>query len=70
MLTPEKEQQLDKKLKELATQNYHLFCKITGVDKIQALVCLENQAGKTHGQIATVLGISRQAVFSRCKKCQ
>ena len=69
-LTPEKEQKLDEKLKELAKKNFDLFCIITSVDKIQAFVCMENQEGKSYGQIAQVLGISREAVFQRCKKCE
>ena len=61
---------LDIRLQELAKSNFDSFCQMTGVDKIQAYVCLEKSRGRTDGSIANSLGITRQAVSARNKKCK
>lgn len=70
MLSEDKEKQLDEKLKELAKKNFDWFCTITNADKIQAYVCIERQRGKSYAQIAMVLDMKRESVFSRAKKCK
>jgi len=68
-LSKNKEQELDKKLVELAVTNFEEFCLIASVDKIQAYVCIEKSKGKSSGTIAITLGVSPQAVDKRYKKC-
>lgn len=69
-LTEERSEEFDKELKQLAVKQFELFCLIAGVDKEQAYACIERSKGKSYGRIAKVLGISKQAVMQRCKKCQ
>lgn len=68
-LSKNKLEQLDAKLIEIAASDFERFCKITGVDKTQAYVCIEKGKGKSSGTIANVLGVSPQAVDKRYKKC-
>lgn len=68
-LSENKLKELDEKLLKLTVDNFERFCIITGVDKIRAYICLEKQKGKSFGEIAQILGISKQAVAQRCKKC-
>lgn len=69
-LNKNKLDKLDKALVALAVANFERFCHVAGVDKTQAYVCLELERGKTTGEIAQAIGISRQAVWQRCRKCE
>lgn len=68
-LSKNKIQEMDKKLIELAANDFEQFCIISGVDKTQAYVCMERGKGKSNGVIAQSLKISRQAVSNRAKRC-
>lgn len=61
---------IDDSILKLLLDNFEYACHILKVDKIQAYVCLERSKGKTNGEIATTLGISRIAVFKRANKCE
>ena len=61
---------LDMAIQRLFVENYSLVCHISNIDKTQVYVCLEIGKGKSMGQIATVLGVSRQSVMARKKKCK
>lgn len=62
-------EKLDKVLQELAIKRFEEFCMLAGVDKTQAYVCIERRSGKSFGAIAQSIGITKQAVNQRCKKC-
>lgn len=67
--------ELDKQLQELASVNWEKFCLLTGIDRVQVVVCAEQEKGKSLQQIANKLKtagypISRQAVGDRCRKCK
>ena len=68
-LSDNKIAKLDKILIELSTKNFEEFCIIAGVDKVQAYVCLERKAGKSFGEIGQSIGLTKQAIQQRCKKC-
>jgi len=69
-MNDDKLKDLDKKLQELALTDFNQFCQLTGVDKIKAFVCIERAKGLTFQQIANKLGVSRQTIWKRCKKCK
>lgn len=69
-LTGNRKEKLDKALVALVLTDFDKFCQIAGVDRTQAYVCLELERGKSTTQIAMGLGISRQAVWQRCRKCE
>lgn len=57
-------------LKELHLLSPKDFFEVTGIDVIQAIICLERtKGGKTFGQIAIMLKTSPQAVHDRSKRC-
>jgi hypothetical protein len=67
--------ELDKQLQELASVNWEKFVKLTGIDRVQVVICAEREKGRSLQQIANKLKkaghpISRQAVGGRCKKCK
>lgn len=62
-------EELDKKLHELALLDFALFCKLAGVDKMQAFVCFELKRGKSYRQIGIKLSIGKNVVYAVAKKC-
>lgn len=62
-------EKLDKALQEMAILRFEEFCMLAGVDKMQAYVCIERGSGKSFGAIAQSIGVTKQAVSQRCKKC-
>jgi hypothetical protein len=68
-LSKEKQDEFNKQLQELALQKFDLFCQITGADIELAYVCTQVSKGRTHSSIAKSLGVKRQSVTQRCKRC-
>jgi hypothetical protein len=62
-------EKLDKRLLDIALNNFELFCLIAGVDKERAFICLEKRGGKSVRQIQIATGIPRSTIGSICKKC-
>lgn len=60
---------LDAKLRELAVLDFDRFCQIAGVDKVQAVICLERMKGRSLQAIAHKMQMPKSTIESRCKKC-
>lgn len=69
MLSDERLEKLDKQLKEIAAQNFEDFVTLTGLDRTQAFVCLQHGKGQSLAIIARMVGVSKQAIWKRCKRC-
>ena len=64
--------QLDNAILRLMMDDREYAYTILNADMTQAYVCIEKAKGKTNGEIANVLKITRQSVAERackCKKC-
>ena len=64
------ETNLDGELKELAIENWEEFVSLIGPDAlVSAKVCHLRKVGKSYGQIAAKLKLSKKQVRNRCVKC-
>ena len=68
-LDQEKLNELDRKLHEMAVNNFALFCELAGINKTQAYVCFEFSKGKSYGQIGIQLKINKSTIYAIAKKC-
>lgn len=60
---------LDKRLQEYALTNWRSFCELPGIDTRRATVCMLRKEGKTYGQIANTMSISKSTVQRILNKC-
>lgn len=62
--------ELDKKLQEIARNNWPQFVALIGTDAIlSAKICLLRQNNLSYGQIQTRLGVTKNQVEYQCNKC-
>lgn len=62
-------EKLDQELQTMAGVDFQKFCQLTGVNKKQAIVCLERAKGLSFAQIEIKYNIPKQTAVSICKKC-
>ncbi len=61
---------LDKKLQEIALNNWEQFVALVGVDSIKlAKICLLRQNNRSYGEISNKLGVSYEQARYGCNKC-
>lgn len=53
----------------LALQDFEKFCRMAGVNMMQFKICTERERGLSLQQIATKLGVTKDAVYTATKKC-
>lgn len=61
--------ELDRKIQELALLDFEAFCKMAGVNKVQAFVCFEIAKGKSLQQVGIKLKIGKSTIHLISKKC-
>lgn len=62
--------ELDKRLQEIAKENWSQFVALIGEDAIKAAkVCLLRQKNKSYGQIGNSLGLTKNQVEYACNHC-
>lgn len=61
-------QKLNDELLKIAEEDFNTFCVITGLDITRAYVCLLRQQGKSYGEIAMKLNITRDKVIGLYKR--
>lgn len=61
-------EKLNEELLQIANQDINTFFVIAGVDITRAYVCLLRQQGKSYGEIAMKLNISRDSVIGLYKR--
>lgn len=69
MISDERLERLDRQLKEMAERNFEEFVQLTGLDRTQAFVCIQRGKGQSLAMIARMVGVSKQAISKRCKRC-
>lgn len=69
-LKPDTLAELDKKIQELASQDFEAFCKLLNIDKTKAFVCFEIKNKKSLQQIGIKLGVGKGAVYAIAKNCE
>lgn len=63
------EQNIDKKLRELAVTDWEKFKSVTGLDLTTYTICTMRKEGKSLQQIANSQKMSKRQVQYACEKC-
>ena len=68
-LTEQQRLDFERKLMEIAINDFEEFCRLGGANIERAFICIELGKGKSLQQIATKLGIHKSKVARRKTKC-